>query len=102
MQKNTDLCGWDCLVDEISQAWENMLTKTYQEQNCSTVFENFKVHSNIIKTPVDKLPTKLVGDHRVQLCAGQNKIKQARETSTCKLQLSTSLDLFLQKLEFIE
>jgi hypothetical protein len=20
-KKNTDLCGWDCLVDEISQAW---------------------------------------------------------------------------------
>jgi len=59
--------------------------QTYQEQHCSTVLENFKVHSNIIKTPVEKLQIKLVRGHSLQLCVGQDKIKAATDISTSRL-----------------
>jgi hypothetical protein len=46
-----------CVFEKkITGAWEPLDTnefrlKTYQEQYCSTILENFKVHPNIIKAP---------------------------------------------------
>jgi hypothetical protein len=46
-----------CVFEKkITGAWEPLDTnefrlKTYQEQYCSAILENFKVHPNIIKAP---------------------------------------------------